>query len=50
MVRLQQSAQTLAADDLTLMAPLPRLDDPIEAQVNPLVAMVLEILGQHRIT
>jgi hypothetical protein len=43
----QQSAQTLNADDLAMASFVLRLDDPIEALVNPLVMIVLEILGQN---
>jgi len=36
----------LDANDLTLMALVLRLNDPIEALVNPLMVVVLEIFGQ----
>jgi hypothetical protein len=47
MVGFQQSTQTLDADDLTLMTFMLRLDDLVKALVNPLVMIVLEILGQN---
>ena len=47
MVGLQQSAQTLDANDLALIPFMLRLDDPVETLVNPLVMVVLEILGQN---
>ena len=43
MVRLQQSAQTLDVNDLTLTTFMLGLDDPVEALVNPLVMVVLEV-------
>lgn len=46
MVGFQQSTEPLYADDFTLMAFVLRLDDPVEALVNPLVMIVLEVLGQ----
>jgi hypothetical protein len=46
MVRLQQSAQTFDADDLTLMTFMLGLDDLVETLVNPLVVIVLEVLAQ----
>ena len=44
MVGFQQSAQTFDANDLALFPFMPRLDDSVEALVNPLVMIVLEIL------
>lgn len=41
-----QAAESLNADDFTLMAPLLRLNDPIEALADPLVMVVLKTLGQ----
>jgi hypothetical protein len=46
MVGFQQSAQTLDANDLALVSFMLRLDDPVETLVNPLVMIVLEILGE----
>ncbi len=46
MVGSQQSAQTFDADDVTLTLML-RLNDPVEALVNPLVVAVLKLLGQN---
>lgn len=46
MVGFQQSAQSLDADDLTLMAPLPWFDDPTEALADPPMVVVLKTLGQ----
>ena len=46
MVGLQQSAQTLNADDLTLGALMPWLNDLVGALMNPFATLVLEILGQ----
>jgi hypothetical protein len=46
MVGFQQSAQTLDADDFALVPFMLRLDDPTEPLVNPLIMIVLEILGQ----
>ena len=45
MVGFQQSTESLYADDFTLMTFMLRLDDPVEALVNPLVMIVLEVLG-----
>lgn len=42
MVRLQQSAEALDADVLTLMTFMLGLDDLVETLVNPLVVVVLE--------
>jgi hypothetical protein len=47
MVRLQQSTETLNADDLTLMTFRPGLDDLVETLVNPLVMVVVEVFGQN---
>ena len=47
MVGFQQSARTLNADDLALVPFMLRLDDPVDALVNPLLMIVLEILGQN---
>jgi len=46
MVRLQQSTETLDADDLTLTTFMLGLDDLVETLVNPFVVIVLEILAQ----
>jgi hypothetical protein len=46
MVGFQQSAQTFDADDLALVPFVLWLDDLVEALVNPLLMIVLEILGQ----
>ena len=46
MIRSQQSAEALDTDDLTVTALMPRLDDPIDALVNPLMMIVLEILRE----
>jgi hypothetical protein len=46
MVRLQQSAEALNADDLTLVSFMLGLDDLVKALVNPLVVIVLEVLAQ----
>jgi hypothetical protein len=43
MVGLQQSAKALNADDLTLAAIMLWLDDLIEALVDPLMMIVLEV-------
>ncbi len=45
-VGFQQSAQTLNADDFALMSFMLRLDDPVEALVNPLMMIVREILRE----
>jgi hypothetical protein len=45
-IRLQQSAQPLNADDFALVPFMLWLDDPAEPLVNPLMMIVLEILGQ----
>jgi acylphosphatase len=39
-VGFQQSAQTLNANDVTLTALVLRLDDPVEALLNPLMMIV----------
>ena len=46
MIGFQPPAQTLDADDLTLVPFMLRLDDPVHALANPLVMMVRKILGQ----
>ena len=46
MVGFQQSAETLDAEDLTLMTFMLGLDDMMETLVNPLVVIVLEVLAQ----
>ena len=46
MVRFQQSAETLDAEDLTLMTFMPGLDDLVKALVNSLAVIVLEVLAQ----
>jgi len=46
MVRSQQSAKSLNANDLTPAALMLWLDDPVEALVNPLVMIVREIFGK----
>ncbi len=46
MVGFQQAAQTLDADDLTLMTFMLGLDNLVKALVNPLVVIVLEVLAQ----
>jgi len=46
MVRLQQSTETLDADDLTLMTFMLGLHDLVETLVDPLVMVVLEVLAQ----
>ena len=46
MVGLQQSAETLDADDLTLMTFMLGFDDLVETLVNSLVVIVLEVLAQ----
>jgi hypothetical protein len=46
MVRFQQPPQTLNADDLALVPFMLWLDDLVDVLVNPLVVIVLEILGQ----
>ena len=43
-VRSQQPTKSLDTDDLTLVPLMLRFDDPIEALVNPLMMIVLEIL------
>jgi len=43
MVGLQQSAEALNADDLTLAAIMLWLDDLIEALMDPLMMIVLEV-------
>ena len=45
-IRLQQSAQTLNADNLALVPFVLWLDDLVDALVNPLMMIVFEILGQ----
>ena len=45
-IRLPQSAQTLGTDDLALVPFMLWRDDPAEPLVNPLMMIVLEILGQ----
>jgi hypothetical protein len=45
-IRLQQPAETLNANDLALVPFMLRRDDPAEPLVNPLMMIVLEILGQ----
>ena len=45
MVRLQQSAQTLDADDRALVSFMLRIDDLVDALVNPFVMIVLKVLG-----
>ncbi len=47
MVGLQQSTETLKADDLTMMTFMLGLDDLVETLVNSLVVIVLEVLAQH---
>ena len=47
MIGFQQSAQTFNADDLTLVSFMLRLDDRVEALVNPLVMVVVEVFGQN---
>ena len=42
----QQTAQAFDADDLTLMTFMLGLDDLVEALVNSLVVVVLEVLAQ----
>ncbi len=42
----QQSTETLNADDLTLVSCVLRFDDLVEALVNPLVMIVLEVLSR----
>ena len=44
MVGFQQSAQTLDADALALVPFMLTLDDLVDALVNPLMTIVLEIL------
>ena len=46
MVGFQQSAQTLGTDDFALMSFMLRRDDPAEPLVNPLMMIVLQVLGQ----
>jgi hypothetical protein len=46
-IGFQQSAKTLDANNLTLAAVMLWLDDSMEALVNPLMVVVLEILGQN---
>jgi hypothetical protein len=46
MLGFQQSTQTLDAEDFALVPFVLRLDDPVETLVNPLLGIVLEILGQ----
>jgi hypothetical protein len=46
-IRLQQSAQTFDTDDLALVPFALGLDDLVDALVNPLVVIVLKILGQN---
>ena len=45
-VGFQSSAQTFDTDDLALVSFVLWLDDPVDALVNSLVMVVLEILGQ----
>jgi hypothetical protein len=45
-VGFQQSAQTFDTDDLALVPFVLWLDDLVDALVNPLLMIVLEILGQ----
>jgi hypothetical protein len=45
MVGFQQSTQTLDTDDLAVVPFVLWLDEPVEALVNPLVVVVLEIRG-----
>jgi hypothetical protein len=40
----RQSAQTLAADDVTLVLWMSKIDDPIDALVDPFVMILLEVL------
>ena len=47
MVGLQQSAETLDADDLTLTTLMLWRDDLVNALVNPFVVIVFEILGEN---
>jgi hypothetical protein len=44
-VGFQQSTQTLDTDDLTLVPFMLRCDDPAEPLVNPLMMIVLKVLG-----
>jgi len=46
MVRLQQSAQSLDADDIAVVPFVLRFDDWVEALVNSLVMIVFQILGE----
>lgn len=46
MVGLQQSAEAVNADDLSLMVFMLGLDDLVDALVNPLVMIVFEILRE----
>ena len=46
MIGFQQSAQTLDADDVALVPLMSRIDDPIDALVDSLVMIVLEVLGK----
>lgn len=48
MVRLQQPAETLDADDLTLTTLMLWRDDLVKALVNSLVVIVLKVLARHR--
>ena len=47
MVGSEQSTELLNTDNLTLMTFIVRLNDLVKTLVNPLVMIVLEILGQH---
>ena len=47
MIGFQQSAQALNADDLTLVSCVLGFDDLVEALVNPLVMIVVEVFGQN---
>jgi hypothetical protein len=47
MAGFQQSAQALDADDLALVPFMLWLDDLVDALVNPLMMIFLEILGQN---
>ena len=46
MVGLQQTTQSLNTNDLALVSFVLWLDDPVEALVNPLMMVVLEVFGQ----
>ena len=45
-VGFQEFPQALTAHNLTMVSFVPRLDDSIQAVVNPLVMVVFEILAQ----